>query len=124
MCYLCAANMKTVNKYLLIAAVAATLAMGACTDGNNEADNQAKDSDTIVKNEPIDVNGDRLYRGIIVDGSRSNINLRFFDDTLDFELPSDLDFTYEIGDSVSILVKTDSNGSDSIAEIKNLNGVI
>ncbi|MBR1726085.1 MAG: hypothetical protein IJ724_05470 [Muribaculaceae bacterium] len=116
--------MKTVNKYLLIAAVATTLAMGACTDGKNEADNQAKDSDTIVKNEPIDVNGDRLYRGIIVDGSRSNINLRFFDDTLDFELPSDLDFTYEIGDSVSILVKTDSNGSDSIAEIQNLNGVI
>ena len=77
------------------------------------------DSDSVAANEPIDVNGDRLYRGIIVDGSRSNINLRFYGDTLNFELPSDLDFTYEIGDSVSILVKTDSNGSDSIASIEN-----
>lgn len=112
--------MRTIHKYLLTVAVATMLAMGACTDGNNQADNQGKDSDSVAQHsEPIDVNGDRLYRGIVVDGSRSNINLKFYDDTLDFEIPSDLDFTYEIGDSVSILVKTASNGSDSIASIEN-----
>jgi len=112
--------MKTVHKYLLAAAVAATMVMGACTDGSNQAGTTAKDSDTVAqRNEPIDVNGDRLYRGIVVDGSRSNINLKFYGDTLDFEIPSDLDFTYEIGDSVSILVKTASNGADSIASIEN-----
>ena len=112
--------MKTVHKYLLASAVAATMVMGACTDGSNQAGTPAKDSDTVAqRNEPIDVNGDRLYRGIVVDGSRSNINLKFYGDTLDFEIPSDLDFTYEIGDSVSILVKTASNGADSIASIEN-----
>ena len=112
--------MKTTHKYLLTAAVATLLALGACDDGKNEATtNHGVDSDSVAANEPIDVNGDRLYRGIIVDGSRSNINLRFYGDTLNFELPSDLDFTYEIGDSVSILVKTDSSGSDSIASIEN-----
>ena len=93
-----------------------------CSNSSNQS--SGKDSDSVKHPvDSIDVNGDSvwLYRGIVVDGSRSNINLKFYDDTLDFEIPSDMDFTYEVGDSVSILVKADSNGSDSIAEIQNYN---
>lgn len=112
--------MKKMFRYLPAAMLIAAMALGACTDDNSDSTSTTIDSDSMAKaNGYIDVNGDRLYRGIVVDGSRSNINLRFYDDTLDFEIPSDIDFTYEVGDSVSILVKTAANGADSIAEVKN-----
>ena len=115
--------MKTkFSKYLFTASLVAVLATTGCTWGNSDNQSSGIDSDSVkLPIDSIDVNGDSmwLYRGIIVDGSRSNINLKFYDDTLDFEIPSDMDFTYEVGDSVSILIKADSNGSDSIAEIQN-----
>ena len=117
--------MRKRGKYLLDVAFAALLAMTACTWGSADHQTGGKDSDSVKHPiDSIDEGGDSvwLYRGIIVDGSRSNLNLKFYGDTLDFELPSDLEFTYEIGDSVSILVKADSNGSDSIAEIHNYSG--
>ena len=112
------------SKYLFTAALGTILATTGCTWGNGDNQSSGIDSDSIKHPiDSIDVNGDSmwLYRGIIVDGSRSNINLKFYGDTLDFEIPSDMDFTYEVGDSVSILIKASSNGSDSIAEIRNYN---
>ena len=112
--------MKKFTKYMLMAGL---LALTGCTWGNSEGNDSGKDSDSVAHRPDSVVvlpNGDMLYRGIVVDGSRSNINLKFYDDTLDFEIPSDIDFTYEIGDSISILVKVDSNGADSIASLENL----
>lgn len=113
--------MRTISKYMLSVCLASLTVITACTGGSKDSTEQTADIDSVVQaSEPINVNGDRLYLGTIVDGSRSNVNLKFYDDTLDFEIPSDLDFTYEVGDSVSILVKTASDSSDSIARIQNL----
>lgn len=112
--------MKKIIRYMFVAGM---LALAGCTWGSGEGSSSGKDTDSVAHRPDSVVvlpNGDMLYRGIVVDGSRSNINLKFYDDTLDFEIPSDIDFTYEVGDSISILVKVDSNGADSIATIENL----
>lgn len=112
--------MKKFTKYMLMVGL---LAIAGCTWGNGEGSDSGKDSDSVAHHPDSVIvlpNGDMLYRGTVVDGSRRNISLKFYDDTLDFEIPYYIDFTYEVGDSISILVKVDSNGADSIASLENL----
>lgn len=95
----------------------ATLALSSCIDqdNNNEA------TETTTPTESIDTtDNDQVLRGIAVDGSHRNVYIEVNGDTMDFELPPAMDFTWEIGDSIAIEMAKANDGSDSIASVVNL----
>ena len=60
---------------------------------------------TDTTSQPVDstaINKEVTVTGIAVDGSRRNIFMQVDDDTLDFELPPETDFSWEIGDTITV----------------------
>ena len=77
---------------------------------------KTSDNDSITV--PVDsVNiGEQVVKGVAVDGSRRNIYIASGSDTLDFELSPDIDFSWEIGDSIYVKFVTTEYG-DSVTYI-------
>ena len=73
-----------------------------------------KGSDNDTTAVPVDSVsiGEQVVKGVAIDGSRRNIYIAAGSDTLDFELSPDIDFSWEIGDSIYVkFVKTEYGDS-------------
>ena len=88
-----------INSFIFIILLAMTSCDGLFGNRTNNDDtiNTQVDSTELISTEHV-------IKGIAVDGSRRNIYIANGDYTLDFELSPDLDldFSWEIGDSVVI----------------------
>lgn len=97
-----------------------TLLLTSCegfwNSNQEQQENDVEQTDSLV----VDT-GEREIRGIAIDGSRRNIYVAVQGDTMDFELSPDVDvdFSWEIGDSVMVKYYTTQYG-DSVSHIATL----
>lgn len=94
----------------------ATAAMGftACKGGNGDNNNAGVDSTAIAT---VDSTIVQEVTGVVVDGARRNIDLQVDDDTLNFELPSDIDASWQIGDTLTLRYYLTRENGDSVVEV-------
>lgn len=94
----------------------AMLSLASC-EGWSGASNQSSDSTVQEVDSTALKSGEITVTGIVFDGSRRNIYLASGNDTLDFELASELaDFSWEIGDTITVKYVTTEYG-DSVTYI-------
>lgn len=94
-----------------------SLFMLSSCDGMFTGKNQQDDT-TATLVDSLELNKEHTIKGIAVDGSRRNIYVAIDGDTMDFELAPDLDFSWEIGDSIMVKYVTTEYG-DSVTYINN-----
>jgi len=103
------------KRLVYIATAAVALSIASCTDGSSTNDNNGCDSDSVTIAEGD--TGAIEVTGVVIDGARRNIDLQVDNDTLNFELTSSEDVSWEIGDTLTIrYYKTAENG-DSVVEV-------
>lgn len=101
------------KKIVYTTAIALSLTLMSC-DGlfggkSNDNDTTAMPIDSVQL-------GEQVVKGVAIDGSRRNIYIASQGDTLDFELPPEIDFSWEIGDSI-IVKFVESDYGDSVTYI-------
>lgn len=88
----------------------------ACTE---QATNESGNTDSVPSDTTaIAADTARTITGVAIDGSRRSLYLKVQDDTLNFELPPDIEVSWDIGDTISIVVVPTPEG-DSIATVVN-----
>lgn len=94
---------KTTMKRIVYISIAA-LALSIASCANDNADNAETQNDSIIDSLMTEGDSDALHEvtGVVIDGARRNIDLQVGDDTLNFELESSEDVSWEIGDTLTI----------------------
>lgn len=97
---------------LALMSVAFMACEGTSTAGGEENDTIEVDSTENI----IDSTAMQEVRGVVVDGARRSIDLQVGEDTMNFELESSSDVSWEIGDSLTVRYYMTQQG-DSVVEI-------
>lgn len=101
------------NKLPLIFAALLTLSFAACTEWGSD-EHQVEQADTLTSEQIDSALKDLTITGVAVDGSRRNVFLQVEGDTIDYELESSGDLTWDIGDTLTLQRVKEENGDSAI----------
>lgn len=103
------------KRLIYIATAAVAISIASCTDGTSTADGNMVDS--AATQETVDSTALQEVTGVVVDGARRSIDLQVGDSTINFELDSSEDISWEIGDTLTVRYYMTRENGDSVVEV-------